>query len=335
MTLDQTQTVTPLFDQQGLDSLLEMLRHRRPHGTNAATKFGRRFLTPLMGPPDCSGNYFTRIGESRTMFAAHYDTVHYQGGTQKIAVGDDFAFLPSGSKSNCLGADCTTGLWLVLEMIRAGVPGNYAVFAGEEVGCIGSRDFVQERPDDYDRVDAVISFDRRGYQSVVTHQMGYRTASDKFAASLAGILDLDMKADPGGSYTDSNEFSHLIPECTNLSVGYFSQHTTKEAQDLSFAARLRNRLVDAEWSQLVIARDPSDFDPWGDYYDKPKKAKKAKARNLAADGLGWDHGYRSESLPDLRRMVRDYPDAAAALLEDLGCTSEDLRQYADLHDVPF
>jgi hypothetical protein len=344
--LSRSRQPTPLFDLEGIDSLVEMLRHRRPHGTKAAVNFGRRFLAPLMGPADVDGNYFLRVGVSPIMFAAHYDTVHFQGGVQDVAVHDGWAFLPAGSKSNCLGADCTTGVWLILEMIRAGVPGNYAIFAGEEVGCLGSRAFSDNRREDLEGVDFVLSFDRRGYDSIITHQMGTRTASGAFADSLESILEMGFAADPTGSYTDSNEFAHLVSECSNLSVGYFSQHTNKETQDLHHAARLRNRLVDAEWSRLVAARDPMAWEPadtWADFAKgKPvavtktkAKTKKAKARNLAADGLGWDYGYQRDSLPDLRRMVRDYPDAVAALLEDLGCTSSDVREYANLHDVPF
>jgi hypothetical protein len=47
-----------------------------------------------------------------------------------------------GFYSNCLGADCTTGVWLILEMIKANVPGVYVIHSDEEVGGKGARDMV-------------------------------------------------------------------------------------------------------------------------------------------------------------------------------------------------
>jgi hypothetical protein len=39
--------------------------------------------------------------------------------------------------------------------------------------------------------------------------------------------------DDGGVYTDSAEFVDYIPECTNISVGYYSEHTVNEKQDIN------------------------------------------------------------------------------------------------------
>ena len=106
-------------------------------------------------------------------------------------------------------------------------------------------------------VDIMISFDRYGEESIITHQSGLRTASDEFAASLEFQLELGLKADPTGSYTDSNEFAHLISECTNVSVGYDRQHTSKEYQDIYYLLDLMDALRFVEWDNLVVARDPT------------------------------------------------------------------------------
>jgi hypothetical protein len=63
--------------------------------------------------------------------------------------------------------------------------------------------------------------------------------------------------DSTGSYTDSNEYSYKVKECTNLSVGYYSQHSRAETQDLFYANNLLNALLTADWDSLVFARDPS------------------------------------------------------------------------------
>ena len=249
--------------------LLEMLEYRRPEGSTTQKEFCDRFLLPIMGHPDEFGNYIKEVGdEPTTAFMAHHDTVHKEEGIQRVLV-NDFGLVYT-EDSNCLGADCTTGVWLVLEMLKANIPGVYVVHAGEEIGCVGSRGLVKSNPKWLSRISAAISFDRFGTESVITHQMGYRTASDEFAWSLANALpDISrLEPDSGGSYTDSNEYSEIVPECTNLSVGYYDQHKPKETQDLRFAYSLRRALLDADWSTLTIKRDPSviEMEDYRDYW---------------------------------------------------------------------
>ena len=157
-------------------------------------------------------------------------------------------------------------------------------------------------------VDFVISFDRKGYDSVITFQSSGRTCSDKFAQDLAGLLNLEMQPDPTGSYTDSNEFAYDVSECTNLSVGYFAQHTSKESQDLAFLEKLAVRLIRADWQSLRAYRDPMAIDvrpgksnwrdTWADYYDSPKLT--------------------------LHEICRDYPTHLADWLDQNGIDPDDL-----------
>lgn len=256
-----------------MEDFIHMLTFRRPSRSHDAEAFGRRFLRPLMGKPDRFGNYFLNNGP--VLFTAHYDTVHRTGGRQHVEVYGNWAGLPARSRSNCLGADCTAGIWLILKMIEAGVPASFAIFADEEIGGLGSAKFAQTAPD----FDAVISLDRKGVDSIITHQLGYRTASDAFADSLAWALGLDLRPDPTGSFTDSANFDHFVPECTNVSVGYYRQHTREEVQDLAHLALLESRLIEADWSILQIERiaqnefdetDWLDFEPDnGSEYDGP------------------------------------------------------------------
>lgn len=298
-----------------------MLRHRRPSNSRSARRFGKKFLAPVFGPADVDGNFYLRLGEPThgIMFAAHYDTVHAEGGVQEVVVDGDFARLPDKSRSDCLGADCTAGIWLILQMIAAGVPGTYAIFADEEVGCLGSRDFAAYPGERLDHVQAVVSLDRRGHDSLVTHQMGMRTASDEFAESLSAALGGGFKADPTGAFTDSNEFAHIIPECANLSVGYAGQHTAREVQDLAFLASLRDRLVSADFSGVVIARDPLKIE----YADDWKPKKKGKAGILSESFFDATDDYADP----LTELVSQYPDLAADFLRDCGFGAADLEEY--------
>lgn len=246
----------------GIPLLLEMLTYKRPAGSPAEREFVRRFIEPTGAQADASRNYVLEVGQgSRVAWLSHTDTVHSTSGRQRLSLRSGVVRVRGNS--GCLGADDTTGVWLMLEMIRAEVPGLYIFHYGEERGCIGSTHIASRTPELLDGIDYAISLDRRGNDSIVTHQMGYRTASDVFAWSLADALGIETLApDPTGSFTDSEAYAHIIPECTNLSVGYLNQHTARESQDLRFARTLRDRLTRFDESRLLLDRDPDTAAPW-------------------------------------------------------------------------
>ena len=291
-------------------SLIEMLRYKRPQGTQTQDEFCERFLEPHFGLPDRHGNYILSIGETPTLcFASHHDTVHRTEGLQQLVVTSNVVSVADTSISSCLGADCTTGVWLMLGMIEAGIEGVYVVHAAEEVGCVGSSALVKDNPYWLTGIDAVISFDRYGDTSVITHQMGKRTASSEFATSFADAVDLpQLIADPNGSYTDSNEYADVVPECTNISVGYYGQHGVNETQDLEFADLLMYKLCAADWSKLVIARDPSLYE--SQYEDDNYWSK------------NWSRLYDEVSSPD---MSDDYDrESIISLIENNTCAVADM-----------
>lgn len=282
-------------------SLIEMLKYMRPEGSKYNQKFCNRFLKPVFGDPDAHGNYLLRVGDNPDIaFMAHHDTVHRTSGKQTVWVEDDHVF----SDADCLGADCTTGVYIILCMIEAQVPGVYVVHAAEEVGCIGSSAIVRDDPLWLQTVNYAISFDRFGTKSIITHQMGERTCSDTFAKSLSSILDLGHEADTRGSFTDSYEYRGVIPECTNLSVGYYNQHTTKETQDLVYLENLIDSLINADWSKLTVDRTPQmEYDDsWMIRGSDPEV----------------------ENGDEMYELVKDHPQMICDLLESYGITYEDL-----------
>lgn len=296
-----------------MPNLTDLLAYRRQQGSDSQKEFCIKYLHPVFGKPDRAGNYIKVVGDNPNLcFTAHHDTVHKEDGKQRVVVINNVISLAQGDKSSCLGADCTTGIWLILEMIKAKVPGTYVIHSSEEVGCLGSEALVKRNPRWLRRTDAVISFDRRGYDSIVTHQMGYRTCSDAFAESLNRALEMKMEPDPTGSYTDSNEYANTISECTNVSVGYFNQHTKNETQDLSFAFDLRDALICADFSNLVVERDPSIQDyHWGDKWDQYFRP----TREALVEDLG---------LEDYLDLIREDPETIAHILRDMYSSPYDL-----------
>lgn len=178
-------------------------------------------------------------------------------------------------ESTCLGADDATGNYIMLRLLQAGVKGIYVFFRDEEIGGLGSNYFATN-PKVMPLIEQLthcISFDRMGYDSIITHQACGRCASDMFADELGKRIKaadptgtLDLFADPTGSFTDSANFADLISECSNISVGYFKQHTVKESQDIGFVEKLTAALEKVDWETLPAHRDPREID-YGSLYD--------------------------------------------------------------------
>jgi len=202
---------------------------------------------------DRHGNYFYKIGNSRTAFTCHLDTACSTQVTVNHKI--DKNIISTDGKS-ILGADDKAGMTILLYMIEKKVPGLYCFFIGEEVGCIGSGKSCEDSV--WIHYDRMISFDRRGTKSVITFQSSKRCCSDEFATKLSEELNkygLSMSPDDTGVYTDSAEFTGVIPECTNISVGYYKEHTHFEHQDIDHLIKLAVATTKVDWENLPVKRD--------------------------------------------------------------------------------
>lgn len=322
MTFDMTTTKTTTIKSYIAPNFIDMLGYKRPEGSRYQKKFCRRFLEPVFGKPDAHGNYTLILGDNpRIAFMSHHDTVHRTDSRQVVQIMDDFVF---SSGNDCLGADCTTGIYIMLRMIEENISGVYVVHAGEEIGCVGSSALIKDFPAWIGKVDAAISFDRKGYTSIITHQMGARTCSDAFADSLADILDLSMVKDTTGAYTDSNEYVDYVSECTNISVGYFDQHTKKESQDLVFLEYFIQALLEADWSQLVFKRAIGAVE-YSNYDLGPPKGRKVPTHDYYDDP--WNDKYLLDDEPecgDIKSVMKRYPDQVAQILQSYGYSADGL-----------
>ena len=303
--------------------LLKMLTYMRPAGSAMEAQFVRDFVEPLGTTPDGFGNHWRVIGKaSPILWSCHTDTVHKTGGKQSVEYGDGYVTTPIGS---CLGADCAAGVWLMSRMIRAGIPGTYVFHREEETGGQGSDYIAQEIPERLAGIQYAIAFDRKGTQDIITHQYGGRSASDDFAHSLAKVLEMGHMPDDGGTFTDTANYTQIVPECTNLSVGYGKAHSPNEYLDCAYLARLLKRILKADFSALVCARDPAAPDGQEDdtaWWNGPAggapKAHYIQPRN---EPLSYRSG---DSLADI---VYDNPDGVARFLDACGYNEDDLLDY--------
>ncbi|MGZ2408613.1 hypothetical protein [Rhizobium ruizarguesonis] len=147
-----------------------------------------------------------------------------------------------------------------------------------------------------------------GYDDIITHQGHRRTASDAFALSLAAELGGSFKPSDKGVYTDTREYAHLVAECTNISVGYFKQHSRDEKQDIRFLLALREALLQVRWENLVVQREPVDEEEemWTLFSNHPRPKPK-----------------RPVTMDDL---VYEYPEIAAEIISAMGLTVDDFLQ---------
>jgi hypothetical protein len=146
------------------------------------------------------------------------------------------------------------------------VTGLYYFFLGEERGCIGSKQLSNKHyTQPIEGINKVVSFDRRGFDSIITHQLTGRSCSNEFANNLANQMNeisknviekpFDYKADPTGIYTDSAQFIKIYPECTNISVGYLNEHTHYESQDINHLENLCEVIKSVDWNNLPTFRN--------------------------------------------------------------------------------
>lgn len=201
-------------------------------------------------------NLIINIGSSRTIFTAHTDTFGMNNVKTEYHHSNTTGLI-TGIGKTIIGADDKAGCIVLIGMIRAGVPGKYIFFAGEEKGRIGSSFYAKENKEnlktEYDRI---ISFDRKNVVSVITSQMRNQCTSKKFSSALA--KKMSMYEDDGGSYTDSASFTEIISECTNISTGFYNEHTTNEIWNYRFTIYdLLRKTIKCNWEDLPTLRNPT------------------------------------------------------------------------------
>ena len=277
-TFAETAIKTPV----SVEVLFDILRRPRFAGTKGERYVIDTYIAPLPGAiEDEFGNFWVTINKPdgstpTSVFSSHTDTVHKAKATDsyKLSIKKAWVEVKGGG---VLGADCGTGIWLMLNMIKAQVPGLYLFHREEEIGGNGSASIANGPLGKVFTtlgIKRCIAFDRKDVSHVITHQGGTRCCSDTFAQALADALNagsgMAFDLNDGGSFTDSANYTDLIGECTNLSVGYYDQHSQDECQDLSFCTRLAQQLTKVDWEALPSEREPGEEDPdafqWNNWY---------------------------------------------------------------------
>lgn len=232
---------------------------------------------------DDKGNVIIKVGKHlvdyKTLFSCHLDTMHTDREVDKLfnlhsvtsGPADDqgkiFACSWNEKKKEyeeeVLGADDKLGVFICIKMIEANIPGLYVFHVGEERGGVGSEYIKKNTPELLKGLNRAIAFDRMNYTDIIDWQRGGNCCSKKFGEALAEALNSELKL-PAlkyksgiiGSFTDTANYRELIPECTNISVGYFNQHSKQEHFDEFFLQhQLLPAILKVKWEELPTDRD--------------------------------------------------------------------------------
>lgn len=280
-----------------LASLFQMIIYRRPARSEGEIEMINNYIDIIPNiQVDEHGNRYVRIGTAPVLWSSHTDTVHRNekaGKYQRIAFENGIISL-NNKASTCLGADCTAGIWIMKEMIRAGVEGLYIFHRDEEVGGYGSSFIAKKTPELLDGILYAIAFDRKGNDSVITHQFSQRCASNAFVTSILPMLPPGYCADSGGTFTDTANYTEIISECTNLSVGYENAHTSTEFLNVRDLLYLRNAMIKFDYTKLVAERDVTEIEYDRSYYSYG-------GHGGSYSGPGWDWDEEDDDIPFRRK----------------------------------
>ena len=213
---------------------------------------------------DTHGNYFKKIGNNGMMFCGHLDTYCREYKRVWHVIDGD---LIKTDGTTTLGGDDKAGITIMIKMMEADIPGLYYFFRGEEgvtspTGTWGSKQALKSRKEYFSDIKKCIAFDRKGLTSIISEQMYTECCSEEFVKALTAEFNkngLEYKDDPTGMWCDSGVFMEMIPECTNISVGYKAEHTMGEEQNIAHLEKLVEAAIKIDWNSLPVKRDPNQI----------------------------------------------------------------------------
>ena len=258
------------------------------------TKRQMDVLTVEIDHPPRPGETATR--PSTTLFSCHTDTVDSTvpaGMRKKLTYDPVFGeiALDNTSCGGSLGADDGVGVWIMLKMIEAKIPGGYIFHRAEECGGLSAKAMANHDSKWINSFDVSVAFDRPRTSEIITHQRGQtECASNKFAEAVCLALNahgMDFHTSKQGVYTDNYEYRKLIAENINVGVGYEGQHGRTETLDYAHAFALLNAVLKVNWDAMPVDRDNLAPDPEPAYsgYDYTKSSW---YRDYRRDQMGLD-----------------------------------------------
>jgi len=313
-----------------MEELYEILKYKRPYGSDEEELCITAHLDIIPGmEKDGFGNRIITIGENpTTLFSSHTDTVHKEGGMQ-ILVNDKEKQVIYKDDKECLGADDGAGMWIMIQLINEKIPGLYIFHRGEECGGLGSSYIAHDTPEILDNITKAIAFDRRGTKDIINRQSGGKCCSEEFVTSFSKALDMGHSS-ATGSFTDTANYTELVEECTNISVGYYNEHRPTESLDYEYLTQLAVKLIQVDFETLVVKRVKGDrgyspvktYGNYGRYTGlsyTPQQVGDEQDDNYSVHSL-----YETLDHQDIVSFVMNNPMVVADMLYDQGLTQAEI-----------
>lgn len=118
-------------------------------------------------------------------------------------------------------------------------------------------------------------------------------------------------------WCDSAVFMDIIPECTNISVGYVNEHTFTERQDIEHLEKLVDACINTDWEGLPVKRDPdyveitpnqypNDYAYNSNDYNWSNNRKKTRKGNILTKELEYDTMFEMFDIVSEILLTLDY-----------------------------
>lgn len=127
--------------------------------------------------------------------------------------------------------------------------------------------------------------------------------------------------DDSGMFTDTDNYTEIVPECTNLSVGYFKAHTANEWLDWEHLDALLTALKGVDINDLPIKRDPSVYEDRYAWWERQDLDDWYRGHSDRGD-------YGSSSRVGL---IRNNPEAISQFLDEWGVSDAELSEIIMHH----
>ena len=202
---------------------------------------------------DVHDNFYAQKGSTNAQeyypcVVAHYDTVHKirEDKTIHKSNGYFYAFDHTTLEQCGTGGDDLVGVWTVFEMLKHRDVIKVALFAQEEIGCVGSGKANMEFFKD---VGFALQTDRKGKGDFVNTIGGVELSSDEWIEHIKPILEKHKYEVTSGGLTDVKSLvTKGIGVCTaNMSSGYYRPHTDTEVvciKDAKNVCRMINNIIE-------------------------------------------------------------------------------------------
>ena len=183
-----------------------------------------------------------------------------------------------------LGADDKNGVWIILELLKAGKPINFIFSHGEEGGCVGIKQVVSnvelakeiEKKSKY-----ALIVDRRNSSDIIGYGNKYCVALDDKLEEFSKANGYKFKK-AHGLCSDADYISKLV-ECVNLSTGYYQAHSSSEFTNvkelvttLNFVSLVVDDFVYSSVSGDRMREFKACGKPYSEYTTEKKETKETK-----------------------------------------------------------